>query len=80
VCEFGASLAEVERLGHPPTTWRAAGRLAAALVATGDDEGAGRAYARPAATLDAFTAELSEEHRLRFLAAPQVGEALSVGC
>jgi tetratricopeptide (TPR) repeat protein len=79
VGELRAALAGAERLAHPPTTWRAAGRLAAALVATGDDEGAERAYAGLRATVDAFVADLSEERRDRFLAAPQVSDALALG-
>jgi hypothetical protein len=72
-------MAGAERLAHPPTTWRVAGRLAAALVATGDDEAAEQASAGLTATIDAFVADLSEERRTRFLAAPQVGEARAVG-
>jgi class 3 adenylate cyclase/tetratricopeptide (TPR) repeat protein len=79
VGELRAALAGAERLAHPPTTWRAAGRLAAALTATGDDEGAEHAYARLTATIDAFVADLTEERRARFLAAPQVSHALALG-
>jgi hypothetical protein len=79
VGELRAALAGAERLAHPPTTWRAAGRLAAALTATGDNEGAEHAYARLTATVDAFVADLSEERRDRFLAAPQISDALALG-
>lgn len=79
VAELRAALVGAERLGHPPTTWRAAGRLVAALARTGDDGGAQRAYACLTATVDAFVAELSENRRARLLAAPELRDALVLG-
>jgi len=79
VAELRAALAEAERLGHPPSTWRAAGRLAQALAVTGDDEGAGCAHARAMAVIDAFAAGLTEDRQARFLAAPQVSDVLALG-
>jgi hypothetical protein len=79
VAELRAALAEAERLAHPPSTWQAAGRLAKALAATGDDQGAGRAYARATAVIDAFAADLTEDRQARFLAAPQVSDVLALG-
>jgi tetratricopeptide (TPR) repeat protein len=79
VAELRAALVGAERLGHPPTTWRAAGRLATALARTGDDGGAQRAYACLTATVDAFVAELSENRRARLLAAPELRDALVLG-
>jgi hypothetical protein len=79
VGELRMALMGAERLAHPPTIWRAAGRLAAALADTGDDEGAQRAYARLTATIEAFAADLSDERRVRFLGAPQLSDALALG-
>lgn len=77
--ELRRALAGAERLGHPPSTWRVAASLATALAATGDDEGAQAAHAQLTTAVDGFATSLSEQRRARFLAAPQLTEALAMG-
>jgi tetratricopeptide (TPR) repeat protein len=72
------ALAEAEALRHPPSIWNASGKLAEALSTAGDAAGAEAAAQRARATLDAFAADLSEQRRERFLAAPQVADLLAV--
>jgi class 3 adenylate cyclase/tetratricopeptide (TPR) repeat protein len=63
------ALAEAEQLRHPPSIWQAAGKLADALYAAGDDSGAEDASRKGRATIETFAAGLSEERRARFLSA-----------
>jgi class 3 adenylate cyclase/tetratricopeptide (TPR) repeat protein len=72
------ALAEAETLKHPPSIWRASGKLAEALYAVGDDSGAEAASKQARGTLDAFASALSDERRGRFLAMPQVAEFIAV--
>jgi tetratricopeptide (TPR) repeat protein len=69
---------EAEALKHPPSIWKTSSRLAEALSAAGDDSGAEAAARRARATVDSFAADLSDERRERFLAAPQVADLLAV--
>jgi class 3 adenylate cyclase/tetratricopeptide (TPR) repeat protein len=77
--ELRGALGGAVRLAHPPTIWGVAGMLATGLTVTGEDEAAEEAYALLTATVDAFVANLTEERRARFLAAPQVTDALALG-
>jgi class 3 adenylate cyclase/tetratricopeptide (TPR) repeat protein len=70
--------AEAEALKHPPSIWKTSSRLAEALSAAGKDSGAEAAARRARATVDSFAADLSDERRERFLAAPQVADLLAV--
>ena len=71
------ALEEAERLKHPPTLWCAAAALSEALYAAGDDAGAEAAFGRARATIDAFTAGLSNGRKEQFLAAPQLAQLLA---
>jgi tetratricopeptide (TPR) repeat protein len=72
------ALTEAETLKHPPSIWRAAGGLARALNAAGDDAGADAASRQAREMIEAFAAGLSEERRQRFLRAPQLTDILAV--
>jgi TolA-binding protein len=72
------ALAEAEALKHPPSVWKASGKLAEALYAVGDDSGAEAASNQARSTLDAFASGLSDARRERFLAAPQVADLITV--
>jgi hypothetical protein len=66
------SLAEAERLKHPPTIWCAAAALAESLYTVGDDAGAEDASTRARTEIDAFAERLSDSRKEGFLAAPQL--------
>ena len=70
--------ADAEQLRHPPTIWRAAAQLAAALAAVGADEAAERAAVSAREAVARFAAGLSEERRARFEQAPQLAEILAL--
>ncbi len=70
--EVRTALAEAEKLGHPPSIWQAALKVAQLCDATGDDEGAGVALEQARGTVERFAHELSPDRRERFLQAPQV--------
>jgi hypothetical protein len=72
------ALAEAKQLKHPPSIWRAAAKLAEALYAAGDDSGADGAMRQARETIDAFTAQLSDARRERFLSAPQLADIVAV--
>jgi tetratricopeptide (TPR) repeat protein len=73
--ETGVAIAE--RLGHPPTLWRTAGHLGAALLAAGEDDRAAAVRQQVTSAVEAFAAGLSDGHRGRFLAAAPVRAALA---
>ena len=68
--EVRAAVAVAGQLGHPPTRWRAEGTASRLLHATGDDDGASAALEHARRTLEAFTADLSPDHRATLLASP----------
>ena len=53
---------DADRLGHPPTGWRAHAALARALDAAGDDDGATTASTRAAEIAADFVGTLGQEH------------------
>jgi predicted Zn-dependent protease len=78
VQETRAALAEADRLGHPPTQWRAGALLGRTLAAVADDDGAETAFKGARQTLERFADGLSAERRERFLAAAPVQEVLTL--
>ncbi|MCA1844520.1 MAG: tetratricopeptide repeat protein, partial [Actinobacteria bacterium] len=66
-----------ERLGHPPTFWRTAGQLAAALRAAGEEDRAAAIRRQVAVAVEGFAAGLSEGLRGPFLAAAPVRAVLT---
>ncbi len=66
-----------ERLGHPPSRWRAEATLSRILAATGDDAGAEAALASARRTIGGFAAGLSDARRPGLLAAEPVAAILS---
>jgi hypothetical protein len=75
--ELRTAVADAERLGHPPSRWRAAYELARTLQAVGDDAGAEAAALTACDTMGAFVESLADKHRDHFLAAPRVAEVLA---
>ena len=74
VATFRRALSEADGLGHPPSTWRAAAKLAETLAAAGHDDEAQGLLARAREALDGFVGKLSAERRQRFLEAPTIVE------
>jgi tetratricopeptide (TPR) repeat protein len=74
--ELRMAVGAADRLGHPPTRWRAHAALARALDAAGDDEAAGETNRMGAAIIKAFVATLRSEHADRLLRSPAVQEIL----
>lgn len=79
VSELRRALAQAEQLGHPPTLWRSAAALAAALYRTGKDTEAEAAYARARSVIGGFIDALTDEHRSTVTSAPEISEILSTG-
>ena len=67
---------DADRLGHPPTRWRAHAALARALDAAGDDDGATAALRRTEELVTGYASTLTPDHRDALLASPAVGDAL----
>lgn len=74
--EFQSAVEGAEKLGHPPTLWRAAAAMGSHLYRSGDDSGAEKAYMRAREVVDAFARGLTDDHRAAFLAAPDVSEIM----
>lgn len=70
--EAHAALSEAKNLGHPPSTWQAALKVARLCDATGDDEGAGVALAEGRDAVERFARELAPERRERFLRSSEI--------
>jgi hypothetical protein len=76
VAELAVAVEAAERLGHPPSLWRAAFALARTLVTIGDGDGAQAAATMAAGAIQRFAATLADEHRARFFATPSIAEVL----
>ena len=74
--ELRTAVAAADRLGHPPTRWRAYAALARAVGAAGDDETASEASRAASAIIEGFVATLSSAHAERSLGSPAVQEIL----
>jgi hypothetical protein len=70
------AVAAADRLGHPPTRWRAHAALARALDAAGDDEASAEATRMAAAIIRDFVATLRSVHAERLLGSPAVQKIL----
>jgi Flp pilus assembly protein TadD len=77
VAELRAACAEADKLGSPSESWRIMSALARALYATGDDDGAARAYRRSADVIGAYASSLKPMHARSFLAAEPGREVLN---
>jgi tetratricopeptide (TPR) repeat protein len=66
-----------DRLRHPPAIWQAWSELGRALAASGDDEGAGSAFAKADETIRSFAAALAPERSERLLSAEPIKEILA---
>ena len=67
---------DADRLGHPPTRWRAHAALARALDAAGDDEAAATASTRAAEIARAYVTALRTEHAENVSASSAVQQIL----
>lgn len=76
VVQLRRALAGAERLKHPPSIWRAAEELAAALYAAGDDEHAAVGFETAQSTVHSFAAALPPERQRRLLTAQPVRQIL----
>ncbi|HZD72721.1 MAG TPA: hypothetical protein VE776_02315, partial [Actinomycetota bacterium] len=76
IVELRRALAGAERLEHPPSIWRAAAELGAALYAAGDDGHAAVALETAQATVHSFAAALAPERQRRLLTAQAVRRIL----
>ena len=70
--ELRTAAADADRLGHPPTRWRAHAALGRALDAAADDEGAVAASRGVAEIARDYVATLNTEHADRVLASPEL--------
>jgi class 3 adenylate cyclase/tetratricopeptide (TPR) repeat protein len=77
VLQVRAARDGAERLGHPPSRWRAEATLSRLLAATGDDDGAEAALAQARRAVDDFASQLSPERRSVLLAAPAVATIIN---
>ncbi len=71
------SFRSADRLGHPPTRWRAHAALGRALDAARDDEAAAEATRIAASIIRGFATTLRSEHAETVLGSPAVQEILS---
>ena len=76
VAELRMAVAGADRLGHPPTRWRAHAALARALEAAGDDEAAAEATRMAVAIIRDLVATLSTAHAEQVLGSPAVQKIL----
>jgi class 3 adenylate cyclase/tetratricopeptide (TPR) repeat protein len=76
--ELRQALGDADRLGHPPSRWRAALALTRILAAMGNDNGAATVASTAADTVRQFADTLAEPDRATFLGASTVAEVLSV--
>jgi tetratricopeptide (TPR) repeat protein len=67
-----------DELVGPPARWYAQAGLGQLAYSLGDDDTAGAAYAEAAKSIEAFAGTLAPERASRLLAAPAVGEILSL--
>ena len=74
--ELRMAVAAADRLGHPPTRWRAQAALARAQDAAGDDEAAAEATRMAAAIIRDFVATLRSVHAEWLLRSPAVQKIL----
>jgi tetratricopeptide (TPR) repeat protein len=74
--ELRTAAADADRLGHPPTRWRAHAALGRALDAAGDDDGAAAASRGAAEIARDFVATLNPEHADRVFASAELQEIL----
>jgi class 3 adenylate cyclase/tetratricopeptide (TPR) repeat protein len=72
VAELRLAVEQADRLGAPPLRWQAHGALARALYATGDDNGAERAFAAASSVIQDVATGLSAERSARFLGAEPI--------
>ena len=70
------AVAGADRLGHPPTRWRAHAALGRALDAARDDEAAAEATRMAASIIRGFATTLRSEHAEPVLGSPAVQEIL----
>jgi class 3 adenylate cyclase/tetratricopeptide (TPR) repeat protein len=76
ISELQEAVKGADLLGNPAARWRARADLAAALAATGDDEGQERAFRQAARIIRDIEAGLAPERAMRFAATPQVASVL----
>lgn len=74
--ELRLATEKADRLGTPAQRWPAWAAFGDALYATGDDEGAERAFAEALGIINGMAASLKPERATKFLAAEQVREVL----
>jgi len=74
--ELRMAVAGADRLGHPPTRWRAHAALGRALDAARDDETAAEATRMAASIIRGFSTTLRSEHAEPVLGSPAVQEIL----
>ena len=74
--ELRLAVEQADRLGSPPQRWQAQASLARALYATGDDNGAERAFAAASTVIQNVAAGLSAERSARFLSAEPIQSIL----
>lgn len=77
VAELRRAHRDADRLGHPPTRWRAAFALAQTLARMGDDNGAHAVASVAAGTARQFAETLADEHRAKLLGSPRIAEVLA---
>jgi class 3 adenylate cyclase/tetratricopeptide (TPR) repeat protein len=75
--ELQKAVQGADSLGNPAARWRSRADLAAALAATGDDEGQETAFQEAAGIIRAIEAGLAPERAKRFVATPQVAGVLT---
>jgi class 3 adenylate cyclase/tetratricopeptide (TPR) repeat protein len=75
--ELQKAVKGADSLGNPAARWRARADLAAALAATGDDEGQETAFREAAGIIRKIEAGLTPERAKRFMATPQVSRVLT---
>lgn len=77
--ELREAVKSADLLGNPAARWQARADLAAALAATGDDEGQESAFREAAGIIRKVEAGLAPERAKRFVASPQVARVLTAG-
>jgi ATP/maltotriose-dependent transcriptional regulator MalT len=68
---------KADRLDSPPLRWRARAALGKSLYATGDDNGAAKAFAEASTIINDVAAALTPVRSARFLAAEPIRDVLS---